>query len=139
VTLAEPVLDKVTVWGLLVLPTVTLPKLTLAGLTPRRRLPTPVPERDTVAGELVALLTTEIVPLAEPAAVGANVIVKVALCPPARVSGTERPLVLKPEPVTVSPETTTLALPVSVSVAVWEALLPTLMLPRLTLAGVTLS
>jgi hypothetical protein len=99
----------------------------------------PVPASDKEVGELEALLTTETVPLAEPAAAGANVTVKVALCPPANVIGTERPLVLKPVPVTVSPETTTLALPVSVIVTVCELLLPTYKVAKLTLAGVKLS
>ena len=97
-TLAVPVLDKVRVWGLLVLPTATLPKLRLAGLALSRRL-TPVPDRATVAGELVALLTTEMLPVALPVAVGANVAEKVAVWPAVRVRGKERPLRLNPVPV----------------------------------------
>jgi hypothetical protein len=126
-----------------VLPTVTSPTLRLAGLALMARL-TPVPESETVAGELVALLTIARLPVALPATVGAKVTVNVALWPAATVRGrespimlgpgvgeggclcgSERPPVLKPVPVTVSPETTTLALPVLVRVTVWVLLLPT--------------
>jgi len=96
-----PVLDKVRVWGLLVLPTVTLPKLRLAGLAASNK-PAPVPESETVAGELVALLTTERLPVALPATVGAKVTVNVALWPAATVRGRERPLTLKPVPLTLA-------------------------------------
>ena len=99
----------------------------------------PVPASDKEVGELEALLTTETVPLAEPAAAGANVTVKVALCPPANVIGTERPLVLKPVPVTASPETVTLALPVSVRITVCDPLLPVKTVPKLMLVGLKVS
>jgi hypothetical protein len=71
VTLAVPELVKVTVWELL-LPTVTFPKLRLAGLALRKRL-TPVPESDTVAGELVVLLTTDRLPVTLPVGSGREV------------------------------------------------------------------
>jgi hypothetical protein len=102
VTLAVPVLDRVTVWGLLVLPTVTFPKLRLDGLAASSKLPAPVPESETVAGELVALLTTERLPVALPATDGAKVTVKVALWPAATARGRESPLMLKPVPVTLA-------------------------------------
>ena len=102
VTLAVPVLDRVTVWGLLVLPTVTFPKLKLDGLAASSKLPAPVPESETVAGELVALLTTERLPVALPATDGAKVTVKVALWPAATARGRESPLMLKPVPVTLA-------------------------------------
>ena len=99
VTLAVPVLDRVTVWELL-LPTVTFPKLRLAGLAFRRRL-TPVPESDRVAGELLALLTTDRLPVTLPVAVGAKLAVKVVLLPALRVKGREMPAILKPAPATL--------------------------------------
>ena len=71
-----PELVKMTVWGLLVLPTVTLPKLRLDGLAERTR-PAPLPESETVAGEFVALLVTERLP----AVVGAKVTLKLTLLP----------------------------------------------------------
>ena len=92
---------KVTVWGLLAEPTVTLPKLRLAGLEERSRL-TPVADRETVAGELVALLTTDKLPVTLLVVVGAKVTLKVAVWPAVRVKGKEGPLVLKPDPVTVA-------------------------------------
>ena len=55
----------------LLLPSFTLPKLRLVGLMPRERVAAiPVPLRPTAVGEVGALLTIEILPVAEPAAVG---------------------------------------------------------------------
>src|SRR5437899_7518992 len=70
VTLAVPELVNVTVCDAL-LPTRTFPKLTLAGLD--ASVPcTAVPLKPIVAGELVALLATETLPVTLPAAVGAK-------------------------------------------------------------------
>jgi hypothetical protein len=77
---------------------------------------TPVPLSDIPNGELPALLTTETPPVALPAAVGAKVTLNDALCPAARVSGTEIPLLVKPVPVTLTWEMLTLPLPEFVSV-----------------------
>ena len=66
---AVPVLVMVTVCAALVVPTSTLPKLRLVGVTP---IPgaTPVPAKATVTGPaLLAILT---VPVAAPAVVGAK-------------------------------------------------------------------
>ena len=66
----EPVLFvRVTVW-LLWLPTVSLPKLSLAGLAPSRPLATPVPVSDRVAELSEALLVTVTAALKVPAALG---------------------------------------------------------------------
>jgi hypothetical protein len=97
VTLAVPVFAKVTAWVLLVLPTVTSPKLRLAGLALRRRL-TPVPERETVAGEFVALLTTEMLPVTLPVVEGAKLTLKVAVWPAVKVRGNVSPVRLNPVP-----------------------------------------
>ena len=79
VTLELPVSLSVTVCVLLV-PTNTLPKLKLVGLVESRKVGTkPVPPRAIVSGELVALLTTETLPVTLPAAVGANVTFRVAV------------------------------------------------------------
>jgi hypothetical protein len=59
--LAVPGLEMVTVCEL-VTPTVTLEKATLAGTTEMAGC-TPVPLRATVAGELVALLVTVMLPV----------------------------------------------------------------------------
>ena len=71
-------------------PTRTLPKLMFVGLTVSVHTGvTPVPDKETVFGELVALLvTTTLLPAgATPAAVGENRTVKVLLMPGANVGG----------------------------------------------------
>ncbi len=100
---------------MLMLPRVTFPKLKLMGVVPSESL-TPVPESETTAGELVAALTTEMLPEALPLTVGVKVAVKVVLWPAVRVSGSEGPLMLNPAPVTVAWETVTLPVPVLVRV-----------------------
>lgn len=82
----------------------------------------PVPLRATLAGELVALLTIETLPVAAPAVVGLNFILKVADCPDERLSGNVGPLAAKPVPLTCACEILKLAFPefVSVSVCVLE-------------------
>ena len=52
----------------------------------------PVPDSDTAAGELEAVLTNVILPASAPATVGAKTAVNVALCPTVRVSGNVRPV-----------------------------------------------
>ena len=69
----------------LVTPTVTLPKLTLAGTTEIIGC-TPLPLSEITAGELVALLTTLRLPDAIPGVVGAKLTVSGRLWPAARVS-----------------------------------------------------
>jgi hypothetical protein len=71
VRLAVPELVRVTVWVLL-LPTLTFPKLVLVGLA-ESKSETPVPERGTVKGESEALLMKERLPVLPLAAAGANV------------------------------------------------------------------
>ena len=53
-----------------------------------------------VVGELPALLVMVTAPVTLPAAVGANDTEKEVDCPAARVTGSERPLTVKPLPVT---------------------------------------
>jgi len=102
---------------LLLVPTLTFPKLRLVGVALSRSV-TPVPESETRAGELVAVLTTETLPEALPVTVGAKVAVKLVLWPAVRVRGSERPLMLNPVPVTVACETVTLPVPLLVRVTV---------------------
>ncbi len=133
VTLPEPPFVNVIVWELL-LPMFTLPKLSLAGEAVK--LPcVPVPLNAIVSGEFGALLATEMLPLAVPAAVGANFAVKVAFCPAAIVSGVVTPEIVKPVPDTFTADIDTLPDPALVSVIVCELLLPTFTLPKLSLAG----
>ena len=56
----------------LLLPTVTLPKLRLAGIAERADCTTPVPDRETVSVESDALLWTVKVPVVSPAFCGLN-------------------------------------------------------------------
>ena len=78
------------------LPTVTLPKFTLVGLTLNCRTgaAVPVPLRETLEGELDALLTIDTLPVVLPVVEGANVTVNVAVTPGANVAGSVRPLTL---------------------------------------------
>ena len=99
---------------------------------------TPLPLRAICADEFAALLVTDKLPLTEPVALGAKFTVNVVLCPAPKLNGV-RPLVVKPAPVTVSPETFTLELPVLVNVTVWLLLLPTFTFPKLRLAGLAVS
>ena len=62
----------------------------------------PVPLRGIVSGDPGALLTMEMLPVALPAAVGAKVAEKDALCPALMVAGTDSPLMLKAAPDTES-------------------------------------
>ena len=100
---------------MLLLLTVTFPKLRLAGVAPSRSV-TPVPDSARVDGESVAVLTTEMLPDALPVTVGAKVTVKLVLWPGVIVTGSEGPLMLNPAPVPVACETVTLPVPVLVRV-----------------------
>jgi hypothetical protein len=135
VTLAVPGLVRVTVCEPLP-PTVTLPKFTLAGEAESCSV-TPVPLRATVLGEPVALLVMVMAPVALPVVAGAKVAVKGEDWPAANVSGRVSPLRLKPVPVAEAAVTVTLAVPVFVRVTVCGLLLPTVTLPKFTLAGET--
>jgi hypothetical protein len=70
-----------------VLPTVTLPKLKLAGFEPREPDAIPLPESEIVAGLLVASLVMVLVALKAPAAFGVKENVKVAFWPAAIETG----------------------------------------------------
>jgi hypothetical protein len=110
------------------LPTPTEPKLTLAGLAPSCPC-VPVPDRAIAAGEPGALLTTEMLPDAAPADIGAKVAVNEALLPALIFIGIVAPLMVKPAPETVACVTVRVALPEFVRVIVCGALLPTATLP----------
>ncbi len=61
-----------------------------------------MPDSEIVRGELEALETTEMLPLALPVEVGAKTAPKVKLCPGVKVRGGFNPLALNPEPPTVA-------------------------------------
>lgn len=81
-----------------VLPVFTVPKPRLVGFALSAPGVPPVPDSDTVNVGLVAVESIVRVPLALPLAVGVKVTVKVALCPPFRVSGVVIPLTPNPAP-----------------------------------------
>jgi len=110
---AVPGLLIASIW-VLVTPTVTLPKLTLAGTTEICGC-TPLPLSEIVPGELVALLTKLRLPVALPAVAGANLTVSERLWPAARVTAPVKPLTVNPAPVIATCERLTLAVPVFVS------------------------
>ena len=85
----------------LVTPRVTLPKAALDGVTEIIGF-TPVPLKETVGGELVALLTALTLPEALPAAAGANTTLNEAVCPADKVRGKLRAERVKPVPLTVN-------------------------------------
>jgi hypothetical protein len=122
------------------LPSFTLPKLRLLGLTLiADDAAIAVPLSATVAGVFGALLTIEIDPLAVPAVCGAYCALKFPLCPGASVIGNAIPLKLNPVPVTVACETTRLAVPVFLSCTVCELVFPVTTDPKLALPGVMLN
>src|SRR5437879_9145267 len=88
-----------------------------------------------VAGELLALLTTDTLPITLPAAVGANAafsaIVGFGF---STVPDATRPAV-NPVPVTVTLEIVTFELPLFVSVTLNELVLPTFTFPKFKLVG----
>jgi hypothetical protein len=92
---------------------------------------TPVPETAIVAGEFVALLVTVMPPATLPAVAGANVALKVAVCPGERMTP-ESPPALKPAPATLTFEIVRLEFPALVSITFCEALLDTFTLPNAT-------
>src|SRR6266478_9871863 len=92
-----------------------------------------------VAGELVALLVTETLPVTLPVAAGAKVTFKVAVCPGVRIVPADTPLALKPAPEMLTFEIVTLELPELVSVTARVLLAPVFTLPKLKLVGLALS
>ena len=119
---------------MLATPTVTLPKLTLEGVTEICGC-IPVPLSEIVAGELVALLTTATLPARLPAEAGANVTLKEVDWPAARFSGSVIPLVLYPVPAALTCEMETLEFPVLEIVTLCVALVPVVRLPKLRAVG----
>ena len=99
---------------------------------------TPVPARAWVAGEFDALLATLKLAEAFPLDCGVKVAVKEALCPAAMVAGKVKPLTLNSAVLGVMEDTVTLD-PDAVSVAVAALLDPTVTLPKLSVAGLTVN
>jgi hypothetical protein len=96
---------------------------------------TPLPLREIVAGELLALLATETLPLALPEAVGAKVTLSVAVCPGVSVVFALTPLALYPVPLVLTPEIVTFEFPVFVRATLKTLLLPTFTFAKSRLVG----
>lgn len=94
----------------------------------------PEPLRPIVSGDPGALLVTDTVPVALPLVAGVNVTVNELVAPGFKVLAV-KPLSANPAPEALAAETETGAVPEFVSVTDAEALLPTRMLPKLTLDG----
>ena len=121
------------------LPTCTVPKAMM--LVPEVSEPgvTAEPERATFIEAFVASLVIATLPLALPAAFGAKVTVRLALCPVAIVAGKLIPEAVNPVPVTAAWLMVRLALPVLLSTMVLLELVFTCMLPKLRLVGLEAS
>jgi len=91
------------------------------------------------SGEPSALLVIEMLPVAAPVVVGANVAVNDVPCPADNIIGVVRPLMLKPVPEALAAEIETLAVPVFVNVTAMDAVLPVAKLPKTTLVGLGVS
>src|ERR1041385_1956089 len=110
---AVPGLLMVSIW-VLVTPTVTLPKLTLAGVTEICGC-TPLPLSEITVGELAAELTRLRLPVALPAVAGEKLTLSEKLWPAARVTPPLKPLTVNPAPAMATCETLTLPVPLFVS------------------------
>lgn len=126
------------------LPTLTLPKLTLVGLMLNSDCAcgcgcVPVPLNEMAMGEPCALLAIEMPPLAPPAEDGVKLAEKLTLWPALSVVGVDNPAMAKPEPETLAEEIVMLVVPEFVRVMDCDPLLPTATLPKLALVGVTIS
>ena len=100
---------------------------------------TPVPESVMLSGEFVALLATEMPPVALPVADGAKVAVNVADCPGFKISPPETPEEVNPAPETVTLVTVIVEFPAFVSVTFCVLLLDTFTLPKPKLVELELS
>jgi hypothetical protein len=124
----------------LVLFTVILPKLKLVGFAASRKLgAAPTPLREITNGEFGASLIREMLPDADPATVGVNNALKVAVLPTAIVKGVVRPLRLNPEPDILACEIVTLVVPLLESVTTCELFLAIVTVPKLIVEGLTFS
>jgi hypothetical protein len=119
------------------LPTVTLPKLNVPGVT--ARVPTlvvPVPVASATAEAGLPLLVKVNVALAAPLACGVNFNVNVAVCPAIIVAGSDNPLSVKCELLLLTAVTVTFA-SVAVRLPVVVPVVPRVTLPKLKVVGVT--
>ena len=120
VTLVFPLFVTVTFWEL-ELPTLIPVKLKLVGLAESVTVAAvPVPLKATVVGEPGALLVMLTLPLRLAAVVGANKTLNVAVPPAGTVAGVVSPLTLKALPITDNCVIVRAAVPVFVTVKLWD-------------------
>jgi hypothetical protein len=125
-----------------VLPTATLPKLTLAGLadiTPGNCFCVPVPLTAIDVNASFVPLASRIVPFELPAALGAKETLIETVCPARSCIGKFGPPAVNDAPVELRPEIVTAVRPWLVTEKDWEELLPTCTLPKLKVVGVAVS
>lgn len=123
------------------LPTFTLPKLSVPGVTanlPGRKL-IPLAVKGIARVEFEAFDAIDKFPLASGEVLGVNTTEKFALCPEDSVNGRFSPPMLNPAPVTGACVTTTLDFPVLVSVAICDWLTPDCTPVKATLTGFTVN
>jgi len=135
-TAVPPVLVSVTVADFVV-PSVTLPKASLDGLSESVPGATPVPVSDIVSVGFDAFELIVTVPLALPVACGANVTVKVVFWDGFNVRGVAIPLNVNPVPVMLACDTLTAVPPVLVRVTVADWVVPVVTLPKASLVGLS--
>ena len=116
-------------------PLITFPKLRFVGLAASWPGVRPVPARGTLSAAFDAFDVMARLPLTALPVVGAKVTLKLTLWPALTLSGTLKPLALKPVPVALAAEIVTLEPPELVSVSVIVRELPTCTLPKARLDG----
>ena len=130
VTAVVPML-KITTGKIEVWPTTTLPNFRLVGI---RVSVTPVPVSE-IVNSLVRFLKSAMLPVNVPVVVGAKLIVNEVERPGLRVSGSDKPLTLKQEPITVTDVNVQSYGLLFVMVTVFLLVVPTATSPKLTLDG----
>ena len=100
---------------------------------------TPVPEREIVAGELVALLVTVTLPVTLAAVAGVKVTFNVAVCAGVKICPVVTPLAVNPAPEMLTLETVTFEFPAFVNVTLSMLLLPMLTFAKPKLVVLALS
>jgi len=118
------------------LPMTAFPKARLAADAEIVRVPvSPVPLTLSVSSWAPELLLSVIAPLSAPIAVGLNVSVKFWVLPAGSVTGSFKPLVEKPAPLTLTLEMVALPDPGFFNCTEWEMVVPTGTFPNATLPG----
>jgi hypothetical protein len=116
-------------------PSVTVPKAKLVGFAVTVPAVAPVPDNGMVRFGFEAFEVMVTLPVADPETVGANLTVKVVLCPAFNIRGALIPLTVKSGPLTAAWEIVTLDPPELVNIADNDCVPPTVMVPKAKLVG----